>query len=429
MAIKTTLTLGFNGAAVKKGLKEVGNAFARIGKLGAKIGASIISPFAKLAALLGPTAIVGGMAAFAKSSSDAASSMENLKAQLEIFTGSGAKAETMMKDLRKLAVESPLEFEDVVSGAKRLLQYGVATEEVIGHVTRLSEVSAGNAQQFERLTLAFGQAASIGRLMGTELRQFTESGFNPLEYIAKKTGETMLQLRKRMEDGGISITEVKEALKSATSEGGRFFGMNQKMAKTFSGQVSKMKDEWNQLSAQFGEGLNEGLKSAIAVISSNIPKFTEKFKTAGVYIGNAISDSVNGNYDKFVAIGDLIGSAITAGTKAALEKGWLDLGVWVDKNLLDKLASAFTGESVAMSDRAKNLQSPSFGSILQSNMESSQIREKAAALSQGNQGLVPGTGGRFRYAQDGESSVFSDAQGNKVIEVLRSIDRSLQPTP
>ena len=166
------------------------------------------------------------MVAFGKAASDSASELENIKTAFEVFLGSKEKVDALVRDLRQIAVKSPLELTDISEGARMLLTYGVAAGDVSDTVERLSEVSAGSAERFQRISYAFGQISSIGRLMGTELRQLTEPGFNPLENIGKRTGETMIDLKARMEDGGIAIDEVRQALIDATSAGGRFFGFN-----------------------------------------------------------------------------------------------------------------------------------------------------------------------------------------------------------
>jgi tape measure domain-containing protein len=315
MAIGTTLKIGFDGASVQKGLANLAGSMKKLTVQG--VG-GIVAPFAKLGALLAPTALVGGMVAFGKASSDAAANIENMKAQFELFTGSAEKTESLIKDLRKIAVESPLELTDISGGARNLLTYGVAASKVADITRELSEVSAGSAERFDRISYAFGQINSIGRLMGTELRQLTEAGFNPLENISKKTGESMMDLKKRMEDGKISLNEVEDALRDATSEGGRFYGRNAKMAQTFSGRVSMMKDQWSQLTQAFGTGMNDGLKVAIDATTNSIPKFIESFRAIGTYFGQSIYDAVAGDYSKFVAIGEFIGASIKVGIDAKL---------------------------------------------------------------------------------------------------------------
>lgn len=54
--------------------------------------------------------------------------------------------------------------------------------------------------------------------MGQDLLQMINAGFNPLESIAAKTGETMAEVKDRMSDGRVSVEEVEQAMKDATSE-------------------------------------------------------------------------------------------------------------------------------------------------------------------------------------------------------------------
>jgi tape measure domain-containing protein len=424
MAISTTLTIGFDSKLVQRGLTAMSS---RIKNIGSSIATSLIRPFAQLTALLAPTAIVGGMVAFGKASSDAASTIENMRAQFDLFTGSAAKTETLMQSLRKIAVESPLELKDISEGARMLLTYGVEADKVSGIISQLSEVSAGSGERFQRISYAFGQISSIGRLMGTELRQLTEAGFNPLESISKKTGETMIQLKKRMEDGGVSIAEVQESLKAATSEGGRFAGMNAKMSQTFSGRVSMMKDQWFSFTAAFGDGMNQGLKTAADAVTAGLPIFQERFRKMGSLLGNAISDSVNGNHDKFIAIGELIGNIIGAAATAAFQAASSSMVTGTEnllRSLLDKEMNLIHGSGQSGKGLAAPIGGPSFGELLEAQLINRGVRQQSQSVSQGTQGIVPGSGGRFQFAPPGSNSPLSDANGNRVVEVLGKIEKN-----
>lgn len=344
MSVGTKLILGFDGRAVQRGLAGISKSFGSLAMGG--IG-SIVKPFAQLSAMLAPTALIGGMVAFGKASSDAAANIENMKAAFEIFLGSESAVDGLIASLRKIAIESPLELTDISEGARMLLTYGVAADEVASTVERLSEVSAGSAERFGRISYAFGQISSIGRLMGTELRQLTEAGFNPLENIGKRTGETMIQLKDRMEKGGIAIDEVKQALADATSEGGRFFGINAKMAQTFSGRVSMMKDQWTQLLQTFGTGMNEGLKKAADSMTANLPRLQERFKTLGDFLGTAITDGMGGDFEKFATIGVLIGQSIAEGLKVGFKSASVSFGGMV----LDAVGLSGAGDYVAKNQK------------------------------------------------------------------------------
>jgi hypothetical protein len=85
--------------------------------------------------------------------------------------------------------------------------------------------------------------------------QMVEAGFNPLQEIVKMTGESMAELSKRMERGGVSSDELAAAIASATEEGGRFFGMVDKRATTTSGQLDLLTGEFDMLKAELATGL------------------------------------------------------------------------------------------------------------------------------------------------------------------------------
>jgi hypothetical protein len=76
--------------------------------------------------------------------------------------------------------------------------------------------------------------------MCQDFNQMIQNGFSPLETISKTTGESMIELKKRMEDGGISAQEVRQAFIDATSEGGMFHGMTERLAGTVSGKLNKL---------------------------------------------------------------------------------------------------------------------------------------------------------------------------------------------
>ncbi len=81
------------------------------------------------------------------------------------------------------------------------------------------------------------------------------AGFNPLQEIAKKTGESMAELKKRQEAGGISAQEVADAFKSATEQGGRFHGMTNRLAGSTIGIWMTLKDEVMLLAKDMGKYL------------------------------------------------------------------------------------------------------------------------------------------------------------------------------
>jgi len=200
---------------------------------------------------IGLSAAVSGL----KMSLKLAAEAESSKIAFEVMTGSASTAEKLLKDFKKLDIQSPINYADFTRAGKTLLQFGVATEMITPTLRQLSAVSLGNSEQFQSLTLAFSQVSAAGRLTGQDLLQFVNAGFNPLQEISRTTGESMLALKKRMEDGGVSAAEVAKAFELATTAGGRFAGMNERLENSLAGQFSKMQGDIRAAATELGTSL------------------------------------------------------------------------------------------------------------------------------------------------------------------------------
>lgn len=204
-----------------------------------------------IAAAFATSKIVQGLSFGVKLASEA----EQASVAFEVMTGSAETAANMLKELQAFSVVTPFTSSDLRQATQTMLQYGVEQEQVIGIVKQLGDTSAGSAEKLQLQALAFAQIAAMGRLQGGELRQLINAGWNPLQQIAERTGETMTELKARMEAGGISIDEVKQALTDATSEGGRFFGMTEKGSQTLAGRFSTLQENAELLARGIGEVL------------------------------------------------------------------------------------------------------------------------------------------------------------------------------
>jgi tape measure domain-containing protein len=212
---------------------------------------------------IGAIATGGGMIGLAKTSVQLAADAETAGVAFEVLTGSAEKAQKILADMRRLDRESPLGMTDFQAAAKTMIGFGVSSEDAAKRLEQLSAVSMGNAERFQTLSLAFSQTTAAGRLMGQEVLQFVNSGFNPLQQISKMTGESMAELKARMEAGGISIREVEAAFDAATSKGGMFFGMNEKIANTAAGQYAKLQGDLRLIGIEFGNSIIPSLKSSV----------------------------------------------------------------------------------------------------------------------------------------------------------------------
>ncbi|MBO5060232.1 MAG: tape measure protein [Clostridia bacterium] len=191
------------------------------------------------------------------------SEIEGYKAGFETMLGSAEKADEMLQNLKSFAETTPFEMSDLAGASTTLLAFGEDVENLMPDLKMLGDISLGNKEKFNGLALVFGQVRSQGKLMGQDLLQMINQGFNPLQVISEKTGESMSSLKDKMSKGEISFEMVADAMRTATSEGGQFYNAMQKQSETFAGQTSTLKDNISSLFGEMSEGVSEKLTNDI----------------------------------------------------------------------------------------------------------------------------------------------------------------------
>ncbi|MCC9600764.1 tape measure protein [Stieleria sp. JC731] len=176
-----------------------------------------------------------------RNASQTALATEQAEIQFEVFTKSAERARELMTDLKRIDRDSPVfGLPQLMQASNAMLAYGVDADQVSRRVQQLTAISAGNTDAMQRLSLAYAQVEAKGKLMGEEVRQFVNAGFNPLQQIAEDTGESMASLAEKMANGEITVEMVRRAMDRATEAGGRFYGINKKLAASTGGALSRL---------------------------------------------------------------------------------------------------------------------------------------------------------------------------------------------
>ena len=282
---------GVTAAETAKRFQELGVSWQSVGQKFSDIGKAM------------SVAITAPLLAGAGAGLKFNATMEDFTANFETMLGSADKAKTMLAELTAFAKATPFEMTGLADSAKILLNFGVNSNDVMKDIQMLGDVSLGNHEKLGRLTLAFGQIQSTGRLMGQDLLQLINAGFNPLQIISEKTGRSMASLKKDMEAGAISSDMVTEAFRIATSEGGTFYKAMDKGSKTFNGQMSTLKDTVNIT-------LGETMKPLFDDLSKNIlPKIIASIEKLGKTL-SSLSEEQKLNVLKWAAIAAAAGPVL-----------------------------------------------------------------------------------------------------------------------
>lgn len=203
---------------------------------------------------------------------------EQLAISFRVMTGSAQTGQALTDAIIELGAKTPMTAQQLSKAAQLLLSFGESAENIIPDLQLLGDITGGEVNRFNQLSLAFAQVGANGRLMGQDLLQMVNAGFNPLQIISQKTGRSMGELRKEMEEGRISFQMVAQAMKDAASEGGRYFGLMEQQSQSLNGRLSTLGDTWEQVAKDIGDIFAPTAKAATEVLISlgeEVKKVTE----------------------------------------------------------------------------------------------------------------------------------------------------------
>ena len=193
----------------------------------------------------------------------------------ETMLGSGQKAKGMISDLANLAASTPFDMKGVVNGAKQLLAYGFAANEITDTMRRLGDVSAGLGLNLQDLTWLYGTTMVQGRLFTRDLMQFTGRGIPLTEELAKQFGVTKDKVSELVTAGKVGFPEVKKAIESLTNEGGKFGGLMEKQSHSITGQISNIQDSIEMAINDLGTQTEGLMNDALDITSKVIDHWKE----------------------------------------------------------------------------------------------------------------------------------------------------------
>lgn len=192
-----------------------------------------------------------------------AASFEQLAISFRVMTGSAQTGQELTDAIIELGTETPMTAQQLSRAAQLLLSFGESAENIIPDLKLLGDITGGEANRFSQLALVFAQVGANGKLMGQDLLQMVNAGFNPLQIMSQTTGKSMGQLRKEMEEGRITFQMVRQAMADAASEGGRYFGLMEQQSQSLNGRLSTLGDTWEQVAKNIGDLFLPVAKSAV----------------------------------------------------------------------------------------------------------------------------------------------------------------------
>lgn len=255
--LKQVRELSVSARQVKDANKEIAKLQSDLDKLeGNKGGGG-----SALMRRFGVAAVGAGMMAFGGQSVQAAMNYGATNKSFEVLTGSAQKGRDLAGSLNSLQ-QTTILGPEVFAAAQTMMGFGVETEKVVKVQKQLGDVSMGNKDKFESLALVYSQTQATGRLMGQDLLQYINAGFNPLTVMSErwqefglKSKKSVGELKDMMEKGQISSAAVAKAFELATSSGGKFNNMMNQIGETSYGKMQIMEGAWENMKINIGNAL------------------------------------------------------------------------------------------------------------------------------------------------------------------------------
>lgn len=289
--------------------------------------------------LMNPYTMIGaGIAGMVRLGAQA----ESVNVAFSTLVGSEKKAAEMLGQINDFAAHSPFGKMDLTQNAQMMLNFGVETGKVLPLLKQLGDISGGDKQKMSALSLVMGQVSSTGYLMGQDLLQFINAGFNPIQELSTMTGISVDKLKDKMSKGQITFKNVEQAIAHATGAGGMFNGMMDRQGQTLEGKWSSFIDTIKQGAIDLYQGVNTPITEVVDMVTKAIPKiftvlqtlfsaiargvqFVIKFKTEFMILGSVIAAiwAIFRAYNMVLVAYNTIMTVVTALTRVWTGVQWL----------------------------------------------------------------------------------------------------------
>lgn len=239
--------------------------------------------------------VVDGFKGLVGGAVDYQKSMEYYTTSFTVMTGSADKASETVKKLADIGATTPFDMPQLADATSLLMNFGFSADDAVDSMMMLGDISQGNADKLNTIARAYGKMNSAQKVSLESINMMIDAGFNPLQEISEKTGESMQSLYDRVSKGKMSVDEITESMKRSTSEGGKYFQSMDAQSQTLDGRLSTLSDTVN---SKLGEALQPILQKAA---DEWIPNITNA-------IDNMDIDSVVSIIDDILSgVGDLFG--------------------------------------------------------------------------------------------------------------------------
>ena len=268
-------------AKVVSGFRDIQNAIHQTAEKAEKEGKSIDDVISNIQNSL--NIAIGGwsIGKFVNQMMQVRGQFQQTEMAFKTMLQSEEKADALMKQLIRTAAVTPFGVEDVTEGAKQLLAFNVAAEDVNKTLIGLGDVAAGMGLNLKDLVMLYGTTIAKGKMDTMDLYQFLNRGIPIADEIAKVMGldvtNAIKEVQKQIKAGKVTSDIFIQAMQSMTAEGSKFGGLMEAQSKTITGQISNIEDSIEQMFNELGKSQEGVINTGLEVVSTLV----ENWDTVG----------------------------------------------------------------------------------------------------------------------------------------------------
>ena len=219
-------------------------------------------------------------------------SMEQTRVAFGTLLGSAEAAEQHVKDLQRMAAETPFEFQGLADTNRLLMAMGQNAQESKSWLVTLGDAVAamgGGQAELEGLARAIGQIQQKGKLQAEEALQLAERGIPVWQILADKMGLSVAEVQDLASRGELLADDVLPMLQDGLNEA--FGGAMAAQAETFNGRLAQLRDYASQALMAFTGPMFAQAKEGLAALGELVgsPAFQEFAAVWGERIGAALA--------------------------------------------------------------------------------------------------------------------------------------------
>jgi hypothetical protein len=420
MGLSTTFTLKFDGDKVKRGLSSVGKQLKSLGSAAmgiAKAGAAVVA--FGIGAAAGIAAVALKLNSVGEAANTSEKRLKNIIDSMDLF---GSKSDDV---------------------ADRLNDLADAQGRMIGEDNKIIRLTQSKLMTFKELAQTADQAGGAFDRATMAALDMAGAGFGTAEMNAVQLGKALNDPIKgitALARSGITFTEQEKEKIKTLVESNRMLEAQDMILKAIEKQIGgtaaatadgskKMAESASQILQAFSKPFSEGFNSIPGMLENVFPKIKAKAEELGFLFGTAISEAVNGDSQRLMMIGSLIGDLIKKGAELSVRGISDSLGQQFIENIEGQKFNVLGAISRHYGGAEKHRLGAEYGMKNAWGSASSEIMQKYdAALSMaprgGSQGAIPQAEGNRIYYRNEDGQLMT-----RMAKTLDSIDSRLAPQP